>query len=124
MFFSVKSFRRKTMKISKKDFIEIMEELKISNDYQDGLNKYFRAHRAEGFLHQPDCMCAAIKLLHIILGELDKDEWIDYFCFELDFGRKWKKGAVVIDNKSDICLKTAEDLYNYLITIEQGGALQ
>ena len=55
-----------------------------------------------------------IGLVDNILGEKDKDEWIDYFCFELDFGKKWKEGVITEKDGTDIILKTAEDLYNLL----------
>ena len=47
-------------------------------------------------------------------GVKDKDEWIDYFCFELDFGKKWKEGVITEKDGTDIILKTPEDLYNLL----------
>lgn len=38
---------------------------------------------------------------------------IEYFMYELDFGRKWKRGMVT-DKGRDIKLTTAEKLWNYL----------
>lgn len=43
----------------------------------------------------------------------DKPDWIGYYIYELDFGKKWKKEMVIIDKK-DIKLKTHSDLYNLL----------
>lgn len=39
---------------------------------------------------------------------------IDYFCYELDFGKKWTPGCVKIGDE-DVCLKTPEDLYDLLV---------
>lgn len=50
----------------------------------------------------------------MILGERDKDEWIEYFCFELNFGKKWEPGLIRDDNGLDIVLQTPEDLYDLL----------
>lgn len=95
-------------------FTEIMEEIQKSYDYQEGLNKYFSKHDVDGYIYQPDCMCATIKLLHLIFGEKDIDEWISYFCFVLDFGRKYKDGMIQDENGKDISLATYEDLYRLL----------
>ena len=38
---------------------------------------------------------------------------IDYFVFELEFGKKWKPGVITVDGK-DVPMKTAADLWNLL----------
>lgn len=38
---------------------------------------------------------------------------IDYYMYELDFGKKWKPGYVIIDDK-DMPLRNSEDLWNIL----------
>ena len=104
--------------ISKEDFIAIIEDIKGVNDYHNGLNNYFRKSGVDGYIFQPDCTASVIKLLHNIFGEADRDEWIDYFCFELDFGKKWKEGTITEKDGTDIKLETPEDLYNYLCSCE------
>ncbi len=44
----------------------------------------------------------------------DKYDYIDYFIYELEYGKKWKKGTITASNGKDIKLQTVEDLYNYL----------
>lgn len=100
--------------ISKKVFKEIMEEIQKSYDYQEGLNQYFEKHDVDGYIYQPDCMCAIIKLLHLIFEEKDTNEWISYFCFELNFGREYKEGTVLDKNGNAIPLATIDDLYTLL----------
>ena len=39
--------------------------------------------------------------------------WIEYYMWELHFGRKWKKGIVKIKGK-DFKLQTASDLWDIL----------
>ena len=55
--------------------------------------------------------------LNKILKESMKDEydWIDYFMYELDFGKKYYDGCVLDKDKSIINLSTAENLYEFLI---------
>ena len=100
--------------ISKEDFVEVMDDLKNVNNYQEGLNKYFREHDVDGYIFQPDCACSVMKLLHLIFEEADSDEWINYFCFELDFGRKWEPGIISGKDGEPIDLSTPQALYDYL----------
>ena len=43
----------------------------------------------------------------------DTNDWIGYFVWELDFGRDYTDGCVMINGK-DVPLRTAEDLWNIL----------
>lgn len=101
--------------ITKEYFSEIMESIKKTYKYQEGLNNYFSKNGVDGYIYQPDCIDTTIKLLHKIFGEKDIDEWISYFCFELDFGRKYKEGMVKDEFGKDIPLSTFDDLYKLLI---------
>ncbi len=100
--------------ISKEYFNEIMESINKSYKYQEGLNDYFSKNGVDGYIYQPDCVDTTIKLLHNIFGEKDKDEWISYYCFELDFGKKYKNGIVKDEFGKDIPLSTYDDLYKIL----------
>lgn len=100
--------------VSRKFFTEIIEEVQKSSDYQEGLNNFFNKNGVDGYIYQPDCICAVIKLLHYIFGESDADEWISYFCLELNFGRKYKDGLVLDKDGKNINLATIDDLYNLL----------
>lgn len=102
--------------ITKELFIESIESIRQSDDYQAWLNKQLRNNGAEGYLFQPNCADALIKLLNFCLKEYDADDMISYFCFELDFGRKWKSGMVVDENGEDIELSSSEHLYDYIIS--------
>lgn len=99
--------------ISKDDFVSIIYDLQKTNDYQRGLNRYFKNHDVDGYIYQPDCSCSVIKLLHMIFGKKDIDEWISYFCFDLNFGKKWTPGSINRNGK-DIKLENASDLYDLL----------
>ena len=49
------------------------------------------------------------------LMEDEKTWWIDYFCWERNFGRDLKLGDVTEKDGTPIPLKTAEDLYDLLV---------
>ena len=100
--------------LSKEEFVKAINDVENVCRYQEGLNNYFRKNNVDGYIFQPDCSSTVIGLLHTILGEKDKDEWIDYFCFELDFGKKWKEGTITEKNGTEIILKTDEDLDSLL----------
>lgn len=59
-------------------------------------------------------MCDEILLLlkHIFN---DKNDWIEYWMWELDFGEKWHKGTVTEMDGTDIPLQTTRDLYKLLL---------
>lgn len=54
-----------------------------------------------------------VKLLEIIMEDKEND-WIGYFCWELNFGRRYKPGMIT-DGDKDIPLATTRDLYNLLL---------
>jgi hypothetical protein len=53
-----------------------------------------------------------IKLAQVAMG--DKDSWIEYWIYELDFGKNYKEGCVM-DKGEFVPLETSEDLYNMLV---------
>lgn len=100
--------------ITKEYFNEIMESVKKVFKYQEGLNDYFSKSGVDGCIFQPDCSDTVLKLLHKLFGEKDKNEWISYFCFELNFGKSYKTGLVKDEFGKDIPLATYDDLYKLL----------
>lgn len=44
----------------------------------------------------------------------DKNDWIDYFVYELDFGKQNDKLKCYDENKKEIPLSSIKDLYNLL----------
>lgn len=45
----------------------------------------------------------------------DKNDWIGYWLYDLEYGNKYKPGMIKDKNKKNIKLKTVNDLYNLLI---------
>ena len=73
--------------ISEKKFCKIISKIQNTWEYQGKLNDFFRNNGVDGYLFQPDCMDQVIELLEYIFHD-EEDNWISYFIFELDFGRK------------------------------------
>ena len=101
--------------ISKEKFIKTLDEVQRVWDYSIKLNSFLRDYADDGYLMQPDCTMTVISLLHDMFGEADADDWIRYYCFELDFGRDWRPGNITAADGSDIPLSDASDLYDLLI---------
>jgi hypothetical protein len=54
-----------------------------------------------------------IEILQIAMNDNHKDSWIEYYMWELDFGRKWKKDSVKVKGKN-FKLQNAYDLWDLL----------
>lgn len=71
-----------------------------------------------GFIGGYNNSAITSRLMEILQTEFPPDASghcdIEYFMFDLDFGRKWKKGMVT-DHGRDIRLSTPARLWNYLI---------
>lgn len=100
--------------INKEDFVNVLQEVKKTFDYNNELNNFLRKNGADGYIFQPDCSSSTLRLLHLIFKNEDIDNLIEYFCFELDFGKKWKPEMVKEKDGTDIKLETIEDLYDFL----------
>ena len=102
--------------ISKKTFVDAVNELKRAYDYQEGLNQYFKNNDVDGYVFQPDCSMALISVIEEDMN-LPIDDRIgsdlSYFCYELDFGRRYRPGDVT-EGGRDVDFSSAESLYDYL----------
>lgn len=103
----------KTNIISKEIFLDCIKTLQDLDAFQNGLNDYYHAHNVDGYLYYPDGSVTILNLLHNIFH--DDDEWIDYFCCDLEYGNNYEPGCVTEYDGTEIPLVTAEDLYNLLI---------
>lgn len=96
---------------SKEKFVKVMTEYKKLNDLYNKIDKaakrliFFKIYPIE---HE--------ELILEVLKEAfnDESDWIGYFIFELDFGKKWTKDSVS-DNGKIVVLKTFKDLYDLLV---------
>lgn len=93
-----------------KRYIDAIENVVRLKDCMLDLRQKDKSREFE--LYFPSLECDVVRLLENIMQ--DKGEWISYWVFELDFGRKYKDGTVTEADGSIIKLKTVEDLYNYL----------
>ena len=108
--------------ISKKDFCKAIGAIKEYNEFTDELNAVFNK-----FNSQTEIWCdnkienAMIELLSTLFK--DKSDYIGYWCYELNFGEGYEPNTITDTNGNDIPLKTAEDLYDLLVSGKNVGDL-
>ena len=93
-------------------FKKIMNELKQTWDFNEDYNKLFKSHNVDGYIMLPDATEQAIALLEIIFH--DVNHWISYFVYELNWGKDYKLGDIVIDGEM-FDLSTVDNLYDLLM---------
>jgi len=99
-------------------FVETIEQIQLQKIQDDKCNNAFKVILPYDFISGYDhhyITNQLIKILQVTFNDNHKDSWIEYFIWELDFGKKYKKGCASHRNGKDIKLKTAVDLYNFLI---------
>lgn len=99
--------------ISKEDFIEIIENLKRIDDYQEGLNDFFSKNGAEGYIYQPDNKVSVMMLLKVMFD--DEDDLVAWFCCKTEYGKSGAKDYIKDENGKSIDLSTPALLYDYLV---------
>ena len=107
--------------MSKETFCEVMRNYKTMFEFTDEMNDLFNKYKMDGEIYPPMCTEIVIDLLEYIFN--DVGEWIQYWTFELGFGKEYEDGYVKDSDGGISPLKTAEDLYNLLIKNmkENGG---
>lgn len=95
-----------------------MNRIKTVCDFEDRLNDLLDEYALDSFLFVPKCVDECIELMHIMFGDKDKDEWISYFIYEMEWGNRWTPGTIKDSDGSDIPLGSINDLWNLLTDTE------
>ena len=101
--------------LNKKEFCEILNNIKKSEECMDSLNTIFKEYNKD--IRIFDLLYGysdLIKVLRVMFND-EISECIDYWIYDLNFGDKYKDGCITEADGTNIRLKTAEDLYDYLI---------
>lgn len=105
--------------ITKKEFIEIINKLKEVNDFVNETNnkaKKLNDAIISDFFNASSLSISheniVVKLLENIFDDKDIMSW---WLYELDYGRKFKKGYLQDESGLDVDVSTAGKLYDYLI---------
>ena len=101
---------------SKELFIETINEIEKQHRHDSKCSEAFRVILTNDYISNYAnhwLQNQLVKLLQIAMNDNHKHSWIEYYMWELDFGSKYSKGCVKIQNK-DFELKTASDLWDLL----------
>ena len=100
--------------MNKELFIEAIDFIRELNVEENKFNDLMTSIDSEfggGFIHN--------KSINYITGLLkalvnDENDCISYYCWELDFGKKYEEGTVTEEDGTPIPLATSEDLWNII----------
>lgn len=103
--------------ITYEEFESYINELKEIDEFQTQLDTLIRSYNKSGrgqaeYIHLPTLFDSVIELLQKATG--DNSEYINFWIYELDFGRKYKEDSIKCVNGENIALKTTKDLWNLL----------
>lgn len=103
--------------MNKKLFVEtieaIKEQQKYDNDVSLSLLKIFpNCFQANLLYDNSRIVKQIINILEVVMN--DKNEWIKYFIYDLDFGKDYRDGCVIIDDEN-IDISDSSLLYDFLI---------
>lgn len=111
---------KQTPGLTREEFASTIYKLRDSSDLVEKVEELFRNSREN--VECDFCNGAGLQISHenIVIWLLkklmqDESENIDYFVYELDYGRKYEPGAITDETGEDIELDTAEKLYDYLM---------
>ena len=105
--------------MTKEKFIQIISELEAAENLQNKIASAVRQYN--NLIHsdypEPYGMVISheflvIELLEEIMGDEHHD--IEFFCMELEFGKKYNPGDIVDEDGTELDFSTAEKLWEYL----------
>ena len=101
----------------KKVFVESIKALNKQSDHDRKsavlLEKVFTDFG--GWYNNDALHSQLIKVLKLSMDDNDDHSWIEYFIYELDYGKKYYEGIASRKDGSDIDLSSASKLYDFLL---------
>ena len=107
--------------MDKQSFCAVLERYQSICNFFDDIDDVFGKYACEISIFPSLSIHVVIDLLAYIFS--DKDQWIAYWCYGLNFGNDCKDNLVKDQNGKNIPLKTSGDLYDLLVCNmnENGG---
>lgn len=102
----------------KKLFIKVLSSLERQEKYDSECSKYFSVLFPDSYVGLYDnsrVVNQILKLLKIAFDDNHRDSWIDYFIYELEYGKKYKQGCATNKDGSFIDLSNSDTLFDFLI---------
>lgn len=97
--------------MSFEDFKSLMDTVRSDYAWMDSVSYAIHSDFLYENLRSPGV------IMNLLCQEFhdEKDDWIGYFAFELDWGKDYSPGAVTDKEGKEIPLATYEDLYAVLV---------
>jgi len=105
--------------ISEKDFVSTLEKLKKKSQFEDDIGNVFLKYE-ESYPTFPSCIDEAVFALDRCF-ENNEDDWVGYWVFELDFGRRYHDGCVMTKDGEKIDISTPDKLYKFILTLKENS---
>jgi len=99
--------------ITLEQFKSALDDIKLFGIAEDLINDGFKKLGQDSRIIMSQPEVAIVRLLENVFN--DKGQWIQYFLYELDWGKKYEDGCITDTDGSFIRLSTIEELYNFLI---------
>lgn len=101
--------------LSKKDFVACINKIKDVDKKIEAISDVLRENCPESIYCPPSLYGQLIEVLKKIFREDGKEfSFIEYYIYDLKYGKEWHEDSISIDGKP-IILKTPEDLYEALL---------
>lgn len=96
-----------------KHMLAIQRIITLQNSIDSMLNDHNRKCGDMAQVYFPTLQSNVVELLEKATGD-EKNEWICYWLYELDCGKKYRYGSVMSEKNEPIKLETIHDLWNLL----------
>ena len=105
--------------ITKKQFIEIIDRLRETNDFVNETND--KARKLQDAVESDFFNAMSLSVSHesivvqLLENMFDDKDYISWWMYELDYGRKYKEYCIQDADGKSIDISTTEKLYDFLI---------
>lgn len=104
--------------MKRETFIKAIESLEKQKNYDiemcEKFGKCFPNAFTANLLYDNNIITnSLIETLQEVMN--DKDSWIEWFCYETNFGKEYERLKAFDENKQPIKLSNASELYDFLI---------
>jgi hypothetical protein len=103
--------------MKKQTFVDTLKALQNQIEHDVKCSKAFSVILEDDFIstyNNTFAISQLVKLLQIAMDDEGKESWVDYFVWELDFGKHYRDGCVKDAYGSQINLKTSGALWDFL----------
>lgn len=103
--------------ITKELFIKIISDIENQYKHDDKCQNAFTIILPHDYISGYDYHFIIDRLMNLLktaFNDNHKESWIEYFIFELDFGKNYECGCIT-DNGEDVDISDSGKLYDFLI---------